>query len=140
MALLDIFKKKKESESEKIARKHKEQAAKNKEKTEDDSKEDKKTAKKAVDLSSSKVLIKPRVTEKAAYLNEANAYVFEIAPGANKISVRQAVKKAYGVLPERINIINIHAKKKITRGRRSTKTGYKKAVVYLKKGDKIETN
>ena len=144
MALLDVFKKKKESESEKFARKHKEQAeAKKKEKTESDSKEkksEKKAKTKVVDLSSSKILIKPRVTEKATHLNEANVHVFEIASGANKISVRQAVKKAYGVLPERINIINIHARKKFSRGKYGTKAGYKKAVVYLKKGDKIETN
>jgi large subunit ribosomal protein L23 len=148
MALLDVFKKKKESESEKFARKHKvrqlaEDEAKKKEKTEDVSKGKKARKKdktKAVDLSSSKILIRPRVTEKATYLNEANAYVFEIAPGANKILVRQAVKKNYGVLPERINIINIHAKKKFSRGRHGVKAGYKKAIVYLKKGDKIETN
>ncbi|MFA4890362.1 MAG: 50S ribosomal protein L23 [Candidatus Paceibacterota bacterium] len=147
MALLDVFKKKKESESEKFARKHKvrqlaEDEAKKKEKTEDDSKEkkvDKKAAKKAVDLSSSKVLIKPHVTEKATYLNEANVHVFKIASNANKIMVRQAVKKIYGVLPERINIINIPDKKKFVRGKRGAKAGYKKALVYLKKGDKIET-
>jgi len=148
MALLDIFKKKKESESEKIARKHRvrqlaEVEAKKKEKTEDVSKEkkaEKKAKTKAVVLSSSKVLIKPRITEKATYLNEANIHVFEIASGANKIMVRQAMKKVYGVLPERINIINIPAKKKFVRGKYSAKAGYKKALVYLKKGDKIETN
>lgn len=139
MALLDVFKKKKGSESDKFARKHKEQAeAKKKEKTESDSKE-KKAATKSVDLSSSKILIKPHVTEKATYPNEANVHVFKIASKANKIMVRQAVKKIYGVLPERINIVNIPAKKKFVRGKYGAKAGYKKAIVYLKKGDKIET-
>lgn len=132
MALLDVFKKRKGSDSEKFARKHKEQAEANK--------EEKKAKTKAVDLPSSKILIKPHVTEKATYLNEANVHVFEIDPNANKISVRQAVKKVYGVLPEKINIVNIHARTKFSRGRYGTKAGYKKAVVYLKKGDKIETN
>ena len=79
----------------------------------------------------------PHITEKATFLGEKNAYVFKIKPEFNKIMVRQAVKKQYNVEPTKVRIINIPGKMVFIRRRRAQKAGYKKAVVYLKKGDKI---
>jgi large subunit ribosomal protein L23 len=84
------------------------------------------------------VLVRPRVTEKAAILGEANVYTFEIAPRANKILVKKAIKSLYNVVPEKVNISAITKKATFTRGHRGTKGGGKKAMVFLKKGDKIE--
>jgi len=53
--------------------------------------------------------------------------------------VKQAVKKQYNVEPTKVRIINIPGKMVFIRRRRAQKAGYKKAVVYLKKGDKITT-
>ena len=81
----------------------------------------------------------PHITEKATFLGEKNAYVFKVEPEFNKIMVRQAVKKQYNVEPTKVRIINIPGKLVFIRRRQAQKTGYKKAVVYLKKGDKITT-
>lgn len=79
----------------------------------------------------------PHITEKATLLGENNGYVFKVAPEFNKIMVRQAVKKQYNVEPTKVRIINIPGKTVFIKGRQAQKDGYKKAVVYLKKGDKI---
>lgn len=79
----------------------------------------------------------PHITEKATFLGEKNGYVFKIEPKFNKIMVRQAVKKQYNVEPSKVRIINIPGKMVFIRRKRAQKPGYKKAIVYLKKGDKI---
>lgn len=83
------------------------------------------------------VLKRPRVTEKASLLAEKGIYVFEIDPRANKTMVKIAVKEIYKVSPLKINITNLPAKSMTSRGIKGIKTGKKKAVVYLKKGDTI---
>lgn len=87
------------------------------------------------------ILVRPHITEKATDLSEHNVYAFEIARMANKAQVRQAIEKFYKVQPVKIAIIMGIAKymKNPRTGRMQTKkTAIKKALVYLKKGDKIE--
>lgn len=79
----------------------------------------------------------PHITEKATFLGEKNAYVFKIEPEFNKIMVKQTVKKQYNVEPTKVRIINIPGKMVFIRRRKARRPGYKKAVVYLKKGEKI---
>ena len=86
------------------------------------------------------VLIRPHVTEKATDFSTRGVYIFEINKLANKMHVRQAVEKLYKVKPIKIAIVNGKAKfmKNLRTGRIQTKTGgMKKALVYLKSGDKI---
>ena len=79
----------------------------------------------------------PRITEKSAIYAEKGVYTFNVAQNANKNEIKKAIKFIYGVTPERISVTQI-AKKTVTRrGIVSTKQGGKKAVVHLKKGDKI---
>lgn len=85
------------------------------------------------------VLIRPRVTEKASMLSEKGTYVFEVDKRANKTLVASAVKEIYKVTPVKVNITNLPAKSTVSRGVRGMKTGRKKAVVYLKKGDTISS-
>ena len=88
--------------------------------------------------STSVALKRPRITEKAAILVENNAYTFEVAENATKPEIKTAIKSKYKVTPIRINI-TAGTKKNITRrGKQGVKTTSKKAVVFLKKGDKIE--
>jgi len=84
------------------------------------------------------VLLRLRVTEKSALLSEKNEYTFLVADGATKPQIKAAVKEVYKVTPTQINVI-AGVKKNITRrGRNGVKSANKKAIVFLKKGDKIE--
>jgi len=82
--------------------------------------------------------IAKRVTEKSALLAEKGAYTFNVPSGANKRMVREMVKKEYKVTPIRVNIARATVKSVRRKGRAGFKTGSKKAVVFLKKGEKIE--
>lgn len=85
------------------------------------------------------VLMGPRITEKAAILaDKNNVYTFEVVKNATKKSIIASVRESYKVTPERVRIVNIPPRKVFVRGRAGTKSGVKKAYVYLKKGDKIE--
>lgn len=86
----------------------------------------------------SSVLLRPHITEKASMLAEKNVYVFEVRPRANKHEVISAIKSVYNVTPTRVHIVNLPAKKVFSRGKKGMRSGLKKAMVYLKHGDKIE--
>lgn len=87
----------------------------------------------------SDILIRPRITEKSGIMSEAaNVYTFEVVKSATKHSVERAVKTLYKVTPTKVRIVNLPAKNVIVRGRRGMQSAVKKALVYLKKGDKIE--
>jgi large subunit ribosomal protein L23 len=86
------------------------------------------------------VLIRPRVTEKAALQGEKlNVYAFEVTRDATKKSIIASVKEIYKVTPTDVHMVTIPKKNVFVRGKRGVKGGGKKAYVYLKKGDKIET-
>jgi len=91
------------------------------------------------DRNLSSVLIKPRVTEKAAGKSDQNIYTFDVRRDATKYDVRAAVIKFFGVTPVRVNIVNKSPRqfksKKLNRV--ITEKGLKKAYVYLKDGDSI---
>lgn len=85
------------------------------------------------------IIVSPRVTEKAGMQSSAlNAYTFVVAKNATKRTVTLAVKEQYKVSPVAVNIIRLPGKTKFTRGRFSKGSEVKKAIVTLKKGDKIE--
>ncbi len=79
----------------------------------------------------------PRITEKSALGAERGAYTFNVATEANKSEIKKAIKMLYGVKPVRVSITQITSKTIVRRGKEGTKGSGKKAVVYLKKGDKI---
>ncbi|MEI8123680.1 MAG: 50S ribosomal protein L23 [bacterium] len=84
------------------------------------------------------VLKKPRITEKAGIKAESeNVYTFEVTKRATKKNVREAVMQIYKVNPVKVNITKLPVKITLARGKRGVKGGAKKAVVYLKKGEKI---
>jgi len=87
---------------------------------------------------SSHPLIKgPRVTEKSALDAERGAYTFNVENSANKNEIKKAIKMLYGVSPVKVSITQITKKVVLRRGILGVKGGGKKAVVHLKKGDKI---
>jgi large subunit ribosomal protein L23 len=79
-----------------------------------------------------------RVTEKASLASEANVYTFNVAPGANKTEIKKAVWALYKVKPLKVNILSVPRKQVFSRGKMGSKGGGRKALVYLKAGDKIE--
>ena len=83
-------------------------------------------------------LLSPHVTEKATDLNAENKYIFKIYSKANKIEVKKAIESTYGVDVIGVNIINIPRKKRRVGKSAGWKKGYKKAVIKIKKGQKIE--
>jgi large subunit ribosomal protein L23 len=86
----------------------------------------------------SEVLRRPLVTEKNTALQALNKYAFEIADGANKMMIQEAVEKAFKVKVTKVNVITMRGKTKRV-GRRLTHTNpWKKAIVTLRVGDKIE--
>ena len=84
------------------------------------------------------VLIKPVITEKATIISEQNKYVFKIAQKANKNQVIEAVKAIYNVEPTKVNIINVRGKERRLRLGTGFTSAWKKAIVTLKDGDKID--
>ncbi len=84
------------------------------------------------------VLHSPHVTEKATKLSEENKYVFKVSKQTNKNQIKQSVENTYGVDVEEIRVINIPKKKRRIGRHTGWRKGYKKAIVRVKKGQKIE--
>jgi len=85
-----------------------------------------------------RVLREPHVSEKSTYLSDQNKYVFKIFKTANKIQVKNAVTNLYGVRVKNVNIINEKSKSRKLKNILGHKPGYKKAIVTLERGYKIE--
>jgi len=136
MALKDIFKNKKEISETK------------------EKKTEKKVTKKKVVKATPKKVVKskkvtsegfayrilkfPHITEKATILSQSNQYVFVVYNDVNKIEIKKAIEMLYGVKVIKIQVINI-PKKKMRVGRTfGWKKAFKKAIVKVKDGQKIE--
>ena len=91
-------------------------------------------------MNSGNVLKLVRLTEKSNKLSsELGQYTFEVFTDATKHTVAEAVEKTFKVTVTRVNIQNYRGKNKKSRqGRPSMTSDYKKAIVTLKSGDKIE--
>ena len=85
-----------------------------------------------------KILTRPHVTEKTTIAASDGTYVFVVASCANKIEVKKAVYNAYGVMPQKVAIIN-QAGKQVGRGKNQGWTKKrKKVMVVLPKGERID--
>lgn len=87
---------------------------------------------------SAKLIIAPRVTEKASLQSNQNAFTFVVRGDATKLTLRDEIKKEYKVTPRAINITNVPRQWTFIRGKLGHRQGYKKAIVFLKKGDTIK--
>ncbi|MCH7883044.1 50S ribosomal protein L23 [Patescibacteria group bacterium] len=88
--------------------------------------------------SASVVLLKPHTTEKTSWLAERGVYSFRVSPRATKQVLRQAVEELYKVNVEKVGIIYIPSRKRRLGRIIGRRPGYKKAIITLKKGQKIE--
>jgi len=135
MALFDIFKKKeKKAEKKEFEKKEPKKAPK---------KIVKKTAQvplkpKKVSGAAYRILKGPHVTEKATDLTKFNQYVFNVYPRANKPEIKKTIEALYGVDVVSLKIVNIHPKKRKLGRIEGWRKGYKKAIVKIAEGQKIE--
>jgi len=88
------------------------------------------------------IIVQHVVTEKATIAtSNLNQYTFKVVPGANRVAVKAAIEKQFGVTVRSVNILNVKPKAKRDRMRRGNvgrKAGYKKAIVRVKQGDTID--
>ena len=83
-------------------------------------------------------ILSPMVTEKSTNMSEQNKIVFKVPTGANKINLKKNIEKIFKVNVTKINIINKQNRTKITRGKKIKVSGFKKAIITLKKGQSID--
>ncbi len=102
-----------------------------------------KTTKKTKEVASEKkgkthpLVIGARITEKSAIWADKGVYTFNVMPSANKTEIKKAIKSLYNVTPVKISMTKVSSKV-VMRGQvKGIKSGGKKVVVHLKKGDKI---
>jgi large subunit ribosomal protein L23 len=85
------------------------------------------------------VVLRPLITEKATRLSGENKYAFEVRVDSNKVQIKDAVQKGFNVKVLDVNVINMKGKPRRVRGNRIKHAAdWKKAVVTLAPGDKIE--
>ena len=83
-------------------------------------------------------ILSPLVTEKSTNLSEQNKIVFKVPGRSNKKNLKKNIEKIFKVNVVKINIINKQNRTKVTRGRKVKVSGYKKAIITLKKGQSID--
>tara|TARA_B100001121_G_scaffold113152_1_gene99714 strand:- start:642 stop:935 length:294 start_codon:yes stop_codon:yes gene_type:complete len=83
-------------------------------------------------------ILSPMVTEKSTNLSEQNKIVFKVPSKANKKNLKKNIEKIFKVNVTKINIVNKQNRIKFTRGRKTKVSGFKKAIVTLKKGQSID--
>ncbi len=83
-------------------------------------------------------ILAPIVTEKSTNISEQNKIVFKVPSTANKMNLKTNIEKIFKVNVTKINIINKKTRTKLTRGKKIKVSGFKKAIITLKKGQSID--
>jgi large subunit ribosomal protein L23 len=83
------------------------------------------------------ILIEPVLSEKANVLREEGKYVFKVDPRANKIQIKEAVRRLYNVHPISCTVMVVGGKPKRLRSRPGYTSSWKKAIIRLSKDEKI---
>ncbi|MDC3008049.1 50S ribosomal protein L23 [Candidatus Pelagibacter sp.] len=83
-------------------------------------------------------IISPIVTEKSTNLSEQNKIVFKVPFNADKKNLKKNIEKIFKVNVIKVNIINKQNRSKLVRGRKVKVSGFKKAIITLKKGQSID--
>ena len=83
-------------------------------------------------------ILSPVVTEKSTNLSELNKITFKVPDGDNKKNLKKNIEKIFKVNVTKINIIIKQNRTKVTRGKKVKVSGYKKAIITLKKGQSID--
>ncbi len=146
MKFLDRFKKekkkaapkpKKEKLEKKVERKPEKKPEKKLEEKKVQPKEEKVKERK-LKIETHRILKEPQITEKATDLGKENKYVFKVFSKANKVEIKKSVEDLYGVDVLTVRIIKIPPKSRRLGKTKGQRKGYKKAIVKVKRGQKIE--
>jgi len=87
----------------------------------------------------SKIILAPIVTEAStAAVSAFNQYSFKVNPLANKYQIQHAIEQVFGVTIEKVRVLSVHAKTRRFGKRLGKTSSWKKAIVTLPKGQKIE--
>ncbi len=90
-------------------------------------------------LSVYRTIVRPLLTEKTSAMRmERGEYVFEVAPGATKPAIRQAIEKLFGVKVTGVWTMNARGKTRRVGKSAGRRPDWKKAIVTLREGDAIE--
>jgi len=118
----------------------KEESKDKKEQTTNKKKSEKKVEKSKAKVESlaHKILLYPKISEKATYLGEENKYVFIVSRKANKKEIKQAIKDVYGIKPLSVKTVKVGGKERRYGKVQGKTVGYKKAIVALPKGETIQ--
>jgi len=151
MPIFDIFKKKKKTEEEKKKPEKEKKVRKEKKekKVEGELLDKQRVLPKAGIPSGEKpkrrkvrvaplVLASPHIAEKPTRLANVNQYVFKVYPKANKTEIKKAVEEIYGVDVLKVRIVKVPRKRRRLGRIRGWRKGYKKAIVAVKEGQKID--
>lgn len=84
------------------------------------------------------IILEPIFTEKAQLLKEKNEYCFKVHKDATKPEIKKAAEKLFNVKVKKVKVVNIKPKKKMFLRREGKKPGFKKAILTLEKGYKLE--
>jgi large subunit ribosomal protein L23 len=85
------------------------------------------------------IIERPLITEKAMDMQAQGKYTFRVAKDANKIEIRQAIEAIYSVPVQKVNTLNVRGElRRVGKGRPGRQPGWKKAIVTLKPGSRIE--
>ena len=141
MAFFNFFKKSKksgEAHSERFKTREREKEAVKKSIDAEDGLGKKAVKKLYESKTAASVLISPHITEKSTGLAENSVYVFKVRSDSTKLQVKKAVAELYRVNVGSVNMVNQKPKVRIFRRVEGRKPGYKKAMVALASGQKIE--
>ena len=89
-------------------------------------------------LHPAQVLLSPVVSEKSYGQTVENRYTFKVHPDAHKTQIRQAVEELFDVHVVAVNVLKVQPKPKRRGLIKGTRKGWKKAIVELKAGEKID--
>lgn len=90
------------------------------------------------DAHSYRVVLSPHIAEKGTVLGELNKYIFKVNENANKTEIGKAVENLYKVEVAKVNILHMPSKYRQVGRHKGRKPGFKKAIVTLKEGSKID--
>ncbi|MBI2064016.1 MAG: 50S ribosomal protein L23 [Candidatus Yanofskybacteria bacterium] len=90
------------------------------------------------DAHSYRVVLSPHIAEKGTVLGEQNKYIFKINENANKTEIKKAVGNLYGVEVAKVSVLHMPSKYRQVGRHEGKKSGFKKAIVTLKEGSKID--
>lgn len=90
------------------------------------------------DAQSYQVILRPLITEKGSFLEGEVKYLFKVAGGTNKIEIKNAIEKLYKVKVKMVHVLSMPSKFRQVGKYKGERPGFKKAIVTLKEGERIE--